>query len=156
MKRNKKSFPNRSDFAKKHDPIIKKGELAVLMGWVDAAQECADKFRGNASAYARASVNGFTVSQTETTIRQYVGSLVAGIKRYGSAKEMLAKYDGVYETREITALRIFLAGSGQRKKGDKKVAKQDTVAITKRKATAFVTKFVPANKRDEALESLGF
>jgi hypothetical protein len=152
----KKSFPNSSDFGKKHDPKIKDGELAVTLGWVAAAEECVAKFRGNASAYARASVNGFSVSQTEATIRQYVGVIVAGIKHYGSAKDMLTEYDAKYETREIVALRTFLSGLGQRKKDSKKVAKQDTVAITKRKATAFVTKFVPANKRDEALESLGF
>lgn len=134
MKRNKKSFPNRSDFAKKHDPVIKDGEFAVVMGWVDAAQECADKFRGNASAYARASVNGFTVSQTETTIRQYVGALVAGIKHYGSSKAMLAKYDAVYETREIAALRTFLSGLGQRKKQPKKPKSSNAVALTKRSA----------------------
>ena len=134
MKRNKKSFPNRSDFGKKHDPQIKNGEFAVAMGWVAAAEECVAKFRGNASAYARASVNGFNVSQTETTIRQYVGALVAGIKHYGSSKAMLAKYDGAYETREIAALRTFLSGVGQRKKQPNKRKSSNAVALTKRSA----------------------
>lgn len=134
MKRNKKSFPNRSDFGKKHDPQIKNGEFAVAMGWVAAAEECVAKFRGNASAYARASVNGFAVSQTETTIRQYVGALVAGIKHYGSSKAMLAKYDAVYETREIAALRTFLSGVGQRKKQPSKRKSSNAVALTKRSA----------------------
>ena len=133
MKRNKKSFPNHSDFGKKHDPKIKHGEFAVAMGWVDAAEECVAKFRGNASAYARASVNGFTVSQTEATIRQYVGAIVSGIRKYGSASALMKAYDVVYETREITALRSFVAGSGQRKKADKKRA-SSAVALTKRAA----------------------
>jgi hypothetical protein len=130
----KKSFPNSSDFGKKHDPKIKDGELAVTLGWVAAAEECVAKFRGNASAYARASVNGFSVSQTEATIRQYVGVIVAGIKHYGSAKDMLAKYDVKYETREIVALRTFLSGLGQRKNSKSKRKSSNAVALTKRAA----------------------
>ena len=130
----KKSFPNSSDFGKKHDPKIKDGELAVTLGWVAAAEECVAKFRGNASAYARASVNGFSVSQTEATIRQYVGVIVAGIKHYGSAKDMLVEYDAKYETREIVALRTFLSGLGQRKKSKSKPKSSNAVALTKRAA----------------------
>ena len=130
----KKSFPNSSDFGKKHDPKIKDGELAVTLGWVAAAEECVAKFRGNASAYARASANGFSVSQTEATIRQYVGVIVAGIKHYGSAKDMLAKYDAKYETREIVALRTFLSGLGQRKNSKSKRKSSNAVALTKRAA----------------------
>ena len=131
---NKKSFPNSSDFGKKHDPKIKDGELAVTLGWVAAAEECVAKFRGNASAYARASVNGFSVSQTEATIRQYVGVIVAGIKHYGSAKDMLVEYDAKYETREIVALRTFLSGLGQRKNSKSKRKSSNAVALTKRAA----------------------
>lgn len=156
MKKNKKALPVGTDFYKKHSPLITGGNADVVMGWVNAAQECLDKFRGNASAYAKASVNGFAVKQTEGTIRQYVSAICAGIRHHKSASAMLAAYDIVYDAREIAALRSFVAGSGQRKKGDKKTAKQDTVAVTKRKATAFVNKFVPANKRDEAMEALGF
>ena len=155
-KNNKKAMPKGTDFAKKHDVLITDGEAKAFLGWVNAGAECVDKFYGNATAYAKASVNGFVVSQNENTIRQYVGAIVAGIKRHGSKAELIKAYDEAYVTREITALRNFVAGSGQRKKGDKKVAKQDTVALTKRKARAWVTKFVPANKRDEAMESLGF
>jgi hypothetical protein len=154
-KNNKKAMPKGTDFAKKHDALITSGEAQAFIGWVNAGSECVDKFYGNASAYAKASVNGFVVSQYETTIRQYVGAVVAGIKQHGSKAQLLSAYDKAYASREITALRKFVAGSGQRKKSDKKV-KPDTRTLTKRKATSFVTKFVPANKRDEAMKSLGF
>lgn len=133
MKKNKKALPVGTDFRKKHEPLIRGGNADVVMGWVNAGVECLDKFRGNASAYAKASVNGFTVSQTESTIRQYVGAVVAGLRKYGSASALLSAYDKVYEAREMSALRSFVAGSGQRKKGDKKPS-QAAVALTKRAA----------------------
>jgi hypothetical protein len=171
MKKNKKALPNRSDFHKKHDPLVQGGEAQVFLGWVNAGVECFERFGGNASAYAKASVNGFAVSQTENTIRQYVGAVVTLLRKHNARltamtkkergsktakSEMLAEYDSKYETREINALRSLVAGKGQRKAGGSKKSTQDTVALSKRKASAFVTKFVPANKRDEAMESLGF
>ena len=171
MRKNKKALPNHSDFHKKHDPKIEGGERTAFLGWVGAGLECYQRFGGNATAYARASVNGFAVSQNENTIRQYVGAVVTLLRKHDARlarmtkkerknktamSEMLAEYDGKYETREINALRSLAKGEGQRKGGDTKKSTQDTVAITKRKATAFVTKFVPASKRDEAMESLGF
>lgn len=156
MKRKNKVMPKGSHFHGKHDPLIKAGEATSFDGWVNAGVECVERFGGNKSAYAKASVNGFTVSQTENTIRQYVGSVVTLLRKHGSKAALIKAYDAVYETREIKALQALAQGSGQRKSGVTKKSTQDTVALTKRKASAFVTKFVPANKRDEAMESLGF
>ena len=160
-KNNKKSFPKGTNFSRKHDPLIAAGESKSLQGWLNAGAECVDKFRGNATAYAKASVNGFVVSQTEATIRQYVSAVVVGIKQYGSRSALMTAFGKAHAKGEvrslgIVSLRSFVAGSGKRGKGDAKSSKQDTVAITKRKATSFINKFVPANKREEAMEALGF
>lgn len=78
-KANNKSKAVKSNFLK-HEAVIVAGELMTLEGWLDAARECRDKFAGNASAYARASV---TESHDFHTIRQYVGVGLKAIKRWG-------------------------------------------------------------------------
>ena len=160
-KKNKKPMPLGTDFHNKHDVLIKDGDARPLQGWLNAGAECVDKFRGNATAYAKASVNGFTVSQTEATIRQYVSAVVVGIKEYGSRAALMSAFRKAHAKGEvrslgIVALRSFVAGAGKRGKGEQKSSKQDTVALTKRKARAWVEKFVAASKRDEAMEALGF
>jgi hypothetical protein len=133
MKRkNKKAMPKGSNFHRKHDPKIKAGEAQTFDGWVDAGVECYERFGGNASAYAKASVNGFTVSQTENTIRQYVSSVVRLMRKHKTKAGVLAAYDAVYETREIKALQALAQGSGQRKEGKKRST--SAVALTKRSA----------------------
>jgi hypothetical protein len=148
MKRNnKKAMPKGSNFHRKHDPKIEAGEAQAFDGWVDAGVECYERFGGNASAYAKASVNGFTVSQTENTIRQYVTAVVTLLRKHDSRlaamtkkerknktakSEMLAAYNAAYETREIGALRALARGSGQRKEGKKRST--SAVALTKRSA----------------------
>lgn len=140
MKKNSKkvkALPLATNF-RKHDLLISAGEAKALDGWLDAGVECVDKFRGNASAYAKASVNGFVVSQTELTIRQYVGAVALGIKKYKSRGALMAAFRKAYEKGEVrslsvTSLRKFVGGSGQRDKSDKK-SSQATVALTKRAA----------------------
>jgi hypothetical protein len=132
MRKNKKALPNHSDFAKKHDPLVKGGEAQVFIGWVNAGVECYQRFGGNASAYAKASVNGFAVSQTENTIRQYVSSVVRLMRKHKSKAALVKAYDDVYETREISALLKLAKGSGQRKQSKKRSI--NAVALTKRSA----------------------
>ena len=147
MRKNKKALPNHSDFAKKHDPKIEGGEATAFLGWVGAGLECYQRFGGNATAYAKASVNGFSVSQNENTIRQYVGAVVTLLRGHDARlarmtkkdrknktamSEMLAEYDGKYVTREINALRSLAKGKGQRKQGKKRSI--NAVALTKRSA----------------------
>jgi len=150
MKRNnKKAMPKGSNFHKKHDPKIEAGEAKAFDGWVDAGVECYKRFGGNKSAYAKASVNGFAVSQTENTIRQYVGAVVTLLRKHGSKAELLAAYDAAYETREIGALRTLARGKGERKADESKKSKQDAVALTKRSAH---TAWNKANSFDEFWE----
>jgi hypothetical protein len=133
MKRNnKKAMPKGSNFHRKHDPKIEAGEAQSFDGWVDAGVECYERFGGNASAYAKASVNGFTVSQTENTIRQYVGAVVTLLRKHKTKAGVLSAYDAVYETREIGALRALARGKGEREAGKKRST--SAVALTKRSA----------------------
>lgn len=132
----KKNNMMRTLFADKHDPKIKSGEAQAYDGWLDAGFECLDKFGGNASAYAASAVSlrwtgKNTLSQTETTIRLYVGAVVRLAKKYGDRKSLVAAYDAVYESREISAL-LSLAKSG--KKGKQATKSSKAVALTKRQA----------------------
>ena len=150
----------KTNFAK-HDQLIRQGESTAFDGWLNAGVECYERHNGNASAYAKSAVSlrwtgKNTLTQSEATIRIYVGAVVTLMRKHGSRAKLVKAYDAVYESREISALRNLATGNGQRKANKTKKSKQDTVALTKRKASAFVSKFVPANKRDEAMESLGF
>jgi hypothetical protein len=133
MKKNNKMV--RTNFAR-HDERIRQGEATAFDGWLDAGFECVDKFGGNASAYAASAVSlrwtgKNTLSQTETTIRLYVGAVVRLAKKYGDRKSLVSAYDAVYESREISAL-LSLAKSG--KKGKQTTKSSKAVALTKRQA----------------------
>lgn len=133
MKKNNKMV--RTNFAR-HDERIRQGEATAFDGWLDAGFECVDKFGGNASAYAASAVSlrwtgKNTLSQTETTIRLYVGAVVRLAKKHGDRKALVKAYDAVYESREISAL-LSLAKSGKKGKQVKKSG--NAVALTKRQA----------------------
>jgi hypothetical protein len=133
MKKNNKMV--RTNFAR-HDERIRQGEATAFDGWLDAGFECVDKFGGNASAYAASAVSlrwtgKNTLSQTETTIRLYVGAVVRLAKKHGDRKSLVSAYDAVYESREISAL-LSLAKSG--KKGKQTTKSSKAVALTKRQA----------------------
>jgi len=126
----------RTMFADKHDPKIKSGEAEAFNGWLDAGFECVDKFGGNASAYTASAVSlrwtgKNTLSQTETTIRLYVGAVVRLAKKHKTRSALLAAYDAVYESREISAL-LSLAKTSKKGKQVKKSG--NAVALTKRQA----------------------
>ena len=155
MKKNNKMV--RTNFAR-HDARISGGEAEAFEGWLDAGVECFTRFGGNASAYAASAVSlrwtgRNDLTQKESTIRQYVSAVVRLMKKHKSRAAIIKAYDSVYLSREISALMRL---SKTDKKGKGKSRSQDTVAVTKRRATAFVNKFVPANKREEAMEALGF
>ena len=103
------------------------GERRSFDGWVMAGDECFRRFGGNASAYAKRVVEqyGDRVTLTENTIRQYVGAVVAGIKRYDSVHNMVTLYDAEYAHRNIDSLRSFV-GNGKKRQGApmKKASKQ--------------------------------
>ena len=133
MKKNNKMV--RTNFAR-HDQRISAGEEQAFQGWLDAGFECVDKFGGNASAYAASACslrwNGKnTLTQTETTIRLYVGAVVRLVKKYETRGALVKAYDAVYESREISAL-LSLAKSGKKGKQVKKSG--NAVALTKRQA----------------------
>lgn len=157
MKKKNSNKVVRTNFAR-HDKRIANGEAEAFEGWLDAGIECVNRFGGNASAYAASACSlrwtgRNDLTQNESTIRQYVSAVVRLMKKHGTRAVVVKEYDRVYTSREISAL---LRLSKTDKKGKSKSSKQDTVAVTKRRATAFVNKFVAANKRDEAMEALGF
>jgi hypothetical protein len=132
----KKNNMAKTNFVK-HDQLIRKGEADTFAGWLDAGVECYEKFGGNASAYAQSAVSlrwtgKNTLSQTENTIRLYVGAVVRGLRKHKSKAGLVAAYDAVYESREISALLKLVTGSGQRKENKKKSS--NAVALTKRSA----------------------
>ena len=134
MKKNNKMV--RTNFAR-HDERIRLGEATAFDGWLSAGLECVDRFGGNASAYAASACslrwNGKnTLSQTETTIRLYVGAVVRLAKKHETRSAIVKAYDAVYESREIGALLAFAKGNGQRKKSKRKSS--NAVALTKRSA----------------------
>lgn len=157
MKKNNKMV--RTNFAR-HDARISGGEAEAFEGWLDAGVECFTRFGGNASAYAASAVSlrwtgRNDLTQKESTIRQYVSAVVRLMKKHKNRAAIIKAYDSVYLSREISAL-MRLSKTKKKGKRKRKSRSQDTVAVTKRRATAIVNKFVPANKREEAMEALGF
>ena len=120
------------------DRDIAKGEALAFDAWLNAGLECVAKCGGNASLYAKSAVwdstrNGRnTLTQTETTIRLYVGAVVRLAKKYKTRSAIVSAYDAVYESREIGALLAFAKGNGQRKASKRKSS--NAVALTKRSA----------------------
>lgn len=134
MKKNNKM--TKTNFVK-HDQLIRQGESDSFDGWLAAGVECFERFGGNASAYAASAVSlrwtgKNTLSQTETTIRLYVGAIVRGLRKHKSKSALVAAYDAVYESREINTLMKLVKGSGQRKESKKRSS--NAVALTKRSA----------------------
>lgn len=137
MKRNKNNKMVRTSFVA-FDRDIAKGEALAYDAWLDAGMECVAKCGGNASLYAKSAVwdstrNGKnTLTQTETTIRLYVGAVVRLAKKHKTRSAIVSAYDAVYESREIGALLAFAKGNGQRKASKRKSS--NAVALTKRSA----------------------
>lgn len=136
MKKKNNNKVVRTNFAR-HDQRISAGEEQAFQGWLDAGYECVDKFGGNASAYAASACSlrwtgRNTLTQTETTIRLYVGAVVRLAKKHGTRGALVKAYDAVYESREISALLRFAKGNKAGKKKNNKSS--NSVALTKRQA----------------------
>lgn len=120
------------------DREIAKGESLAYDAWVSAGVECVAKCGGNASLYTKSAVwdatrkGKNTLTQTDTTIRLYVSAVVRLLKKYKTRSALLAAYDAVYESREISALLAFAKTGKNGKK--KKKSNANAVALTKRQA----------------------
>lgn len=135
-----------------HEAAINKGMEMELNGWLDAAVECG-KWKSK-EEYARESAK-LTLSYTANTISQYCGTLLNGIRKYGSVEKLLVAYDKVYTERGISDMRKFLAGSGQRQETKKR--KESTVSVTKRKVQSACSKAGLSSKQTALImESFGF
>jgi hypothetical protein len=132
------------------------GSRRTFDGWVMAGDECFRRFGGNASAYAKRVVEQYGDRVTENTIRQYVGAVVAGIKRYDSVHNMVTLYDAEYAHRSIESLRGFV-GNGEKRRGApvKKANKQPKyVGSVRRSLRKYEGKKLTADVIEEIVSSL--
>lgn len=142
----------KTDFRLVHEKKISAGAKTELEGWLGAAQECITDYKSVASQYANASLSatvpasdGKEVSTLHSTdtIRQYVGICVTAIKKEGSIEEVIARLNREYGYANISDLRVFYSGKGQRGKTDKKkkpVKKVETTVVRKKMVQAGVPK----------------
>ncbi len=141
----------KTDFRLVHEKKIKAGTKTELEGWLGAAQECITDYKSVASRYANASLSatvpasdGKAVSTLHSTdtIRQYVGICVTAIKKEGGVDEVVARLNKEYGYANISDLRVFYSGKGQRGKTDKKkqkpAKKVDTTVLRKKMKNAGV------------------
>jgi len=146
-----------TNFMKFQSEIVA-GSRRTFDGWIMAGDECFRRFGGNASAYAKRVVEqyGDRVTLTENTIRQYVGAVVAGIKRYDSVHNMVTLYDAEYAHRSIESLRGFV-GNGEKRRGApvKKASKQPKyVGSVRRSLRKYEGKKLTADVIEEIVSSL--
>lgn len=80
MKKNKANA-KRSHFIGSHLKKIADGARTEVEGWLDAAVECRDYYKGNQTEYARASKNDY---HTENTMRRYVGACLYVLRKCGA------------------------------------------------------------------------
>ena len=83
-----KATAKRSQFIQ-HEQLIIRGERMAVQGWLEAAVECRDKYRGNASEYARISASDY---HSVTTIRQYVSACLKALKKFGNTPSKAMDY----------------------------------------------------------------
>jgi hypothetical protein len=139
----------KTDFRLVHEKKIKAGTKTELEGWLGAGQECITDYKSVASRYANASLSatvpasdGKAVSTLHSTdtIRQYVGICVTAIKKEGGVDEVVARLNKEYGYANISDLRVFYSGKGQRGKTVKKkpVKKVETTVVRKKMKQAGV------------------
>lgn len=141
----------KTDFRLVHEKKISAGAKTELEGWLGAGQECITDYKSVASRYANASLSATvpasdgkevsTLHSTET-IRQYVGICVTAIKKEGSIEKVIARLNKEYGYANISDLRVFYSGKGQRGKTNKKkpVKKVETTVVRKKMVQAGVPK----------------
>lgn len=127
MKATKKAQPKTTpttQFLLVHEPKIIAGETNVLAGWLGAGQECIKAYKGNVSAYVRASLSlscgGGDIATAPNTMRQYIGACVVAITKEGSINGVTSALVKEYGYADISGLRAKYRGNGQR---DKKTSK---------------------------------
>lgn len=106
-----------------HEPKIIAGETTVLAGWLGAGQECIKSYKGNVSAYVRASLSlscgGGDIATAPNTMRQYIGACVVAITKEGSINGVTSALCKEYGYADISGLRAKYRGNGQRAKTSK-------------------------------------
>ena len=128
MKNNKVTLKSKSNWLT-HEAQIEKGEMLAFDGWVNAYKE-ATKWK-SVQDYARESAK-LSTTHTMNTISQYIGAVKMGVKRYGTVEALLKAYDNKFTYRNISDLRAFVRGNGERSaRGNKRFS-------AKRKAEQFM------------------
>lgn len=139
MKKNNNNKLVRTTFVS-IDKRIGKSESDAFDAWLDAGFECLRKCDGNASLYAKSAVwdatrkGKNTLTQKENTIAQYVRAVVRMAKKYKTRSALVEAYDGVYESREITAFAHEFAKTNKKGKSKKAKKSDNAVALNKRQA----------------------
>ena len=108
-----KSIKAKSNFVV-HEVTIKRGDEMAFNAWVDIAKEAMD-FESVAE-YAKVSAKTAKF-HSEKTIELYTKSIVNGISHYSGIAKLLSEYDAQHASRNISQLREFCSGLGQRGKG---------------------------------------
>jgi hypothetical protein len=134
----------KTDFRLVHEKKILAGAKTELDGWLGAGQECITYYKSNATRYAGASLSAtvkaskgkaVSTAHSTTTIRQYVGICVTAIKKEGGIEEVIERLTDEYGYANISDLRSFYSGNGQRDKSDKKkkpAKKVETTVVRKK------------------------
>lgn len=134
----------KTDFRLVHEKKILAGAKTELEGWLGAGQECISDYKSNATRYASASLSAtvkaskgkeVSTAHSPSTIRQYVGICVTAIKKEGSIEEVIDRLNDEYGYANISDLRVFYSGNGQRGKTDKKkkpAKKVETTVVRKK------------------------
>ena len=99
-----------------HEISIKRGDEMAFNAWVEIAKEAMDFV--SVAEYAKVSAKT-AKHHSEKTIELYTKSIVNGISHYEGVAKLLIAYDIACTSRNISQLREFCAGLGQRGKGNK-------------------------------------
>jgi len=118
-----KSVKAKSNFVA-HEATIKRGDEMAFNAWVEIAKEAMD-FESVAE-YAKVSAKTAKF-HSEKTIELYTKSIVNGISHYSGIAKLLSEYDAKHASRNISQLREFCAGLGQRGKSKPSVFSAEKV-----------------------------
>ena len=118
-----KSVKAKSNFVA-HEVTIKRGDEMAFNAWVEIAKEAMD-FESVAE-YAKVSAKTAKF-HSEKTIELYTKSIVNGISHYSGIAKLLSEYDAKHASRNISQLREFCAGLGQRGKSKSSVFSAEKV-----------------------------
>lgn len=128
-----------TNFRLVHEPKIIAGATSELAGWLGAGAECIKDYKGNVSAYVRAStsmsVGGLETAHSSSTMRQYISACVVAIKKAGSVVAVTEQLCKDYGYADISGLRVKYSGNGQRGKKNKSKqfdAKKEASKYTKK------------------------